>query len=140
MHKGEVMMHRYALAEPKSSAVFRKLLKQFRSRRDWSQEQLAQQANMDHSLVSRIESGARTPTRIATHKLAKGLELRGLERDQLLIAAGYFPGNPAHAVVDQPVVALLYEFLNDRRFSETRRRELAEQVAALIAVATASLS
>lgn len=72
-------------------AAFRGLLKRHRDARRWSQERLAAEAEMDHSLVSRIESGQRHPTRDALGKLATGLELDRGRTEDLLLSAGYLP-------------------------------------------------
>ena len=76
-----------------SSEEFRGLLKRHREARRWSQERLAAEADMDHSLVSRLESGQRCPTRDAIGKLATGLELTVATRDALLMAAGFLPAS-----------------------------------------------
>src|SRR5215218_2894769 len=81
----------------RSSEEFRALLKRHREARRWSQEKLASEAEMDHSLVSRLESGQRSPTREAIGKLARGLDLPTEQKDRLLIAAGFFPEQPENA-------------------------------------------
>jgi transcriptional regulator with XRE-family HTH domain len=73
-------------------ADFRALVKAHRDARRWSQERLAFEAEMDHSLVSRIESGQRNPTRDAIGKLARGLELDRERTEALHLAAGLLPG------------------------------------------------
>lgn len=72
-------------------AEFRDLLRRHREARRWSQERLAAEAEMDHSLISRLESGQRGPTRDAIGKIAAGLELTPHTRDDLLMAAGFLP-------------------------------------------------
>lgn len=74
-------------------AEFRALLKAHRDARRWSQERLAAEAEMDHSLVSRIESGQRNPTREALGKLARGLELDRERTEALFLAAGLLPAS-----------------------------------------------
>jgi transcriptional regulator with XRE-family HTH domain len=54
-----------------------------------SQSTLAERAGFDHSHVSRLESGARLPTREAVIEIAKALGCTDQERDTLLHAAGY---------------------------------------------------
>lgn len=73
-------------------AEFRALVKAHRDARRWSQERLAAEAEMDHSLVSRLESGQRAPTREAIGKLARGLELDRERTEALHLAAGLLPG------------------------------------------------
>jgi transcriptional regulator with XRE-family HTH domain len=54
---------------------FGKTLKHYREGRRVSQSKLAERAGLDHSYVSRLESGARTPTRDAVEQLSRALEL-----------------------------------------------------------------
>lgn len=70
---------------------FPALLRQHRDRRHWSQERLAEAAELDHSLVSRMEVGTRPPTRRSLRKLADGLGLDPDERDRLYTTAGFLP-------------------------------------------------
>src|SRR5919199_2811290 len=88
----------------RGSEEFRALLKRHREARRWSQERLAAEAEMDHSLVSRLESGQRSPTREAVAKLARGLELSDEQKDRLLIVAGYFPEHVENALIEEPAV------------------------------------
>lgn len=72
-------------------ATFRALVKRHREARRWSQERLAAESEADHSLVSRLESGQRRPTRENAAKLAAGLELTAAQSETLLLAAGFVP-------------------------------------------------
>lgn len=72
-------------------AGFRVLLRRHRDARRWSQERLALEAECDHSLVSRIESGHRSPTRDVIGKLAVGLDLDQAATEKLYLTAGYLP-------------------------------------------------
>ena len=56
-------------------ADFGGLLKAMREARRISQSKLAERADFDHSYVSRLESGARMPTRDAVERLASALTL-----------------------------------------------------------------
>lgn len=79
-------------------AAFRALLKHHREARRWSQERLAHEAEADHSLVSRLESGERRATRESAAKLAAGLQLTDAQTETLLLAAGFVPhGLPAES-------------------------------------------
>ena len=69
-------------------ADFGGLLKAMREARRISQSKLAERADFDHSYVSRLESGARMPTRDAVERLASALTLSQSEEDGLLAAAG----------------------------------------------------
>ena len=53
---------------------FRSLLRRYRDRKRWSQERCADECEMDHSLVSRLESGLSTG-----------------DADDLWLAAGFLP-------------------------------------------------
>lgn len=66
-------------------------IKRYRAARRWSQERLAAEAEMDHSLVSRLEAEARKPTTESITKLCAGLELSEGQRDALYLAAGFVP-------------------------------------------------
>lgn len=92
-------------------AGFRAQIKAHRARLGRSQEDCAADCEMDHSLLSRLESGHRTPTRAAIGKLATGMRLTNAERDQLLVAADYKPDDPAALLADEPVVTALYQAL-----------------------------
>jgi transcriptional regulator with XRE-family HTH domain len=72
-------------------SAFRAALKRHREARRWSQEWCAGECGVDHSLLSRIESGQRNITRAALAKLCAGLELPDGERDRLYLLAGYTP-------------------------------------------------
>lgn len=94
-----------------SSEEFRGLLKRHREARRWSQERLAAEADMDHSLVSRLESGQRCPTRDAIGKLAAVLMPLPLyvalvwlsgewtEYRDRWVASGTYPGRPDDGVL-----------------------------------------
>lgn len=122
----------------RSSEEFRGLLRRFRDARRWSQEHLAAQAEMDHSLVSRLESGQRSPTREAIGKLARGLELPPEQKDRLLIAAGFFPDQPENALSDEPSVTRIYRILRDVNTPEPVRDNLRQLLNNLTEIALAS--
>ncbi len=117
---------------------FRRLLKQHREARRWSQERLAHEAEMDHSLVSRLESGQRSPTREAVGKLARGLELPAEQKDQLLIAAGYFPEQVENVLIEEPTVRAIYTFLRDEETPQPVRDNLRQVLSGLVEIAQAS--
>lgn len=107
-------------------------LKMYREARRWSQERLATESEMDHSLVSRLESDQRTPTREAVLKLSVGLELAAIDRDRLLMLAGYMPIDATSLLVREPALAAIYTFLSDQKVPDRDRgrvRDLIESVA-----------
>jgi transcriptional regulator with XRE-family HTH domain len=122
----------------RSTEEFRGLLKRHREARRWSQERLAAEADMDHSLVSRLESGQRSPTREAIGKLARGLELAPEDKDRLLIAAGFFPDRPENALADEPAVTRIYRILRDENTPEPVRDNLRQLLNNLTEIALAS--
>lgn len=79
-------------------------LKKFREARRVSQSKLAARAGFDHSYVSRLESGARTPTRDAVAQLAIALELEPVHRDELLASAGFLPGELSSLLSGEPEI------------------------------------
>lgn len=64
-------------------------LKRYREHARVSQSRLGEWAGFDHSYVSRLESGARRPTREAVGLLADALGLPAAHRDALLESAGF---------------------------------------------------
>lgn len=62
------------------------LLARIRQRRGLSQNQLATSSGYDHSHISRLESGARLPTRVCAMRLADALAVIDEEREALLSA------------------------------------------------------
>ena len=134
---GEVQGQR-GEAATRSSEEFRGLLKRHREARRWSQERLAAEAEMDHSLVSRLESGQRSPTRDAIGKLTRGLELAPEQKDRLLIAAGFFPDQPENALSDEPSVTRIYRILRDEKTPQPVRDNLRQLLNNLTEIALAS--
>jgi transcriptional regulator with XRE-family HTH domain len=92
---------------------FGRLLKGLREGRRVSQSKLAERADFDHSYVSRLESGARMPTREAVERLARALGLAQTESDALLAAAGFLPRDVASLLSDEPVIGEVLDLLQD---------------------------
>jgi transcriptional regulator with XRE-family HTH domain len=76
-------------------ADFGYVLRKHREARGLSQSKLAEAADFDHSYVSRLESGARMPTREAIDRLAEALGVTEIGHDQLLTSAGFLPSDSA---------------------------------------------
>jgi transcriptional regulator with XRE-family HTH domain len=57
-------------------AQFSQVLRQLREERGWSQEQLAERADLNRSYVGEVERGQATPSLITLSKLAVALEIR----------------------------------------------------------------
>ncbi len=79
-------------------------LKRFREERRVSQSKLAERAGFDHSYVSRLESGARTPTRDAVEQLAIALGLERVQQDELLASAGFLPREISSLLSGEPEI------------------------------------
>ncbi|MFM9107268.1 MAG: helix-turn-helix domain-containing protein, partial [Chloroflexota bacterium] len=88
-------------------------LKGLRESRRVSQSKLAEQADFDHSYVSRLESGARMPTRDAVERLASALMLSQVEEDALLASAGFLPRDVTSLLSDEPALGEVLDFLQD---------------------------
>jgi transcriptional regulator with XRE-family HTH domain len=70
---------------------FAALLHRYRTRARWSQSGLATAICVDHSYVSRIESGTRMPSLEIVTRIADVLELDATDRATLILAAGFSP-------------------------------------------------
>lgn len=107
---------------------FGSTLKRFREVRRVSQSRLAERAGFDHSYVSRLESGARTPTRDAVQQLADALELDRLQQDELLASAGFLPQEVSSLLSSEPeitdVLALLQNTSMPDEYRQTMRQVL----------------
>lgn len=113
---------------PSAGAMLRRL----RDRRRWSQERAAAEADLDHSLVSRIESGKRALTPYALDAIMQGWPLSTAERDELALAAGLAPVDPAAMLTDEPVVVALYRYLRDPGVPARDRLRVREIVRLLV--------
>lgn len=123
------------MAQQMVSAEFGLLLKRCRETRSVSQSKLAERAGFDHSYVSRLESGARTPTRDAVDRLGEALSLDQIERDSMLASAGFLPRDVGSLLSAEPVIGEVLDLLQDEDVPEEYRenirqvlRLLAEQV------------
>lgn len=103
-------------------------LKRFRETRRVSQSKLAERAGFDHSYVSRLESGARTPTRDAVQQLSDALELERQQQDELLASAGFLPQEVSSLLSGEPeitdVLALLQNTSMPDEYRQTMRQVL----------------
>lgn len=115
-------------------AEFGVRLRTAREARRWSQERLAAEAEVDHSLVSRLERGQRRATRESVDALALGLGLTAAQQDGLLLAAGFAPHDPVATIQDEPEVAALYRALRDDRGSDLARAQLRLLLRSLVLV------
>lgn len=91
--------------------TFAEAIRQARLSAGLSQSKLARKAGFDHSYVSRMEAGQRTPTREAVGNLARALNYQygSPTYDVLLIAAGFAPSN--NNTITDPVLIRLNDSL-----------------------------
>jgi transcriptional regulator with XRE-family HTH domain len=112
--------------------AFGATLKKFREARRVSQSKLAERAGFDHSYVSRLESGARTPTRDAVQHLSRALELERVQQDELLASAGFLPREVTSLLSDEPEITEVLGLLQNSQVPEAYRESM-RQVLRLIA-------
>lgn len=100
-------------------------LKRAREARKVSQSKLADRAGFDHSYVSRLEAGARTPTRDAVDRLGEALELPKDEWDALRYAAGFRPEDPIRLAFDgEPQIVTAVEFFRSEQVSAAMKANI----------------
>ncbi|MBA3336876.1 MAG: helix-turn-helix transcriptional regulator [Chloroflexia bacterium] len=117
-----------------AEAGFGEALKGLREAGRISQSKLAERAGFDHSYVSRLESGARMPTREAVRQLAGALDVERGKQDELLAAAGFLPREVSSLLSAEPEITEVLGVLQDDAVPEAYRdnmrkvlRLLAEQ-------------
>lgn len=96
-----------------SATDFGTLLKKFREQHGVSQSKLAERADFDHSYVSRLESGARMPTREAVDRLGQAMSLEQPQQDSLLASAGFLPRDVSSLLSSEPALGQMLEMLQD---------------------------
>jgi transcriptional regulator with XRE-family HTH domain len=111
---------------------FAEALRESRERQRLSQSRLAAAAGFDHSYVSRLESGSRTPTRDAVTKLGQALSLDDIETDALLAAAGFMPARIENLLAAEPVVGEVLGILQNGGVPEDVREDLRAAISLLI--------
>jgi transcriptional regulator with XRE-family HTH domain len=107
---------------------FAQLLKQYREVVRMSQSRLAELSGFDHSYVSRLESGHRTPTRDAVVKFAEALALVPAERDNLLAAAGFMPQRVESLLAEEPVLTEVFRLLQSQDIPEAVRSDVRQML------------
>ena len=83
-----------------TSAGAGELLRQWRQRRHLSQLDLAIEASVSARHLSFVETGRAKPTSEMIMRLAEHLEVPLRDRNKLLLAGGYAPAYPEHALTD----------------------------------------
>ncbi len=107
-------------------------LRQSREQKRLSQSRLAAAAGFDHSYVSRLESGSRTPTRDAVLKLSAALALDEIQTDALLASAGFMPARIENLLAAEPVVGEVLGILQNGGVPEDVREDLRAAISLLI--------
>lgn len=96
-----------------SGTEFGNLLRTLREKHGVSQSKLAERADFDHSYVSRLESGARMPTREAVDRLGSAMQLDQASLDTLLASAGFLPKDVTSLLSAEPALGQVLEMLQD---------------------------
>ena len=82
-----------------AAPTFAATLARLRTARGLNHNQLAAACGLDHSYISRLERGKREPSRETVTVLAAALLLSDYDRALLLRSAGYWPDEPAVALI-----------------------------------------
>lgn len=120
---------------PKTDAErgrFGALLRELRMARHLSQSKLAERAGYDHSYCSRIEVGARTPSRDAVTQIAAALHASDADRDRLMATAGFLPRTGQLAVIEaEPALIAAVTLLGDETVADELRDAFRQQLLSL---------
>ncbi len=114
---------------------FGQTLTRLRTAQRLSQNQLAQRAGLNHSYISRLESGGRgDPSRTVVEQFvgALGLDAAGRDADDLRMAAGFLPVDPSHLLTGETSLARLSALLDDQRLPDSSRATLRRILALLV--------
>jgi transcriptional regulator with XRE-family HTH domain len=111
-------------------ARFGDQLKAFRHRVRRTQRQLAEEADLDFTYISKLETGSVLPPRDTAEALAKALKLSPEEREDFLALAGAISSDMERYVREQPAARELYRSVSQLppEQQERRLREFIEQV------------
>lgn len=102
------------------------LFRQYREEAGLSQNRLSIEAGYDHSYVSRIEGGTRTPTREALKAFITSMGLLGEDKDYLLMDAfGYV--TERHILASPLIIAIHNRVRTDENFERSLRSVLGIQ-------------
>lgn len=119
-------IYRYHSPTTRATSGFGATLRRLREAGRTSQSRLAERAGFDHSYVSRLECGARTPTREAAVQLAEALGLDHAGQDSLLAAAGFLPRDVGSLLAGEPEVVEVLNLLRDETIPADYRLNLRE--------------
>jgi transcriptional regulator with XRE-family HTH domain len=79
--------------------TFPRILRDLREKHDMSQARLAKAIGVDHSYISRLESGQRRPSYDVVLAIASALGLDNEERKLLFASAGYLLPEEIEAIL-----------------------------------------
>jgi len=120
--------------ETQAAVQFGRTLARLRGAQRLSQNQLAGRAGLNHSYISRLESGGRgEPSRAVVEQFVTALALDplGHDADDLRMAAGFLPADPAHLLAGETDLAALAALLSNPRLPEPSRTTLRRLLALL---------
>ena len=111
--------------------AFGATLRALREQTDLSQSALGRRAQVHASIVSRLESGDRTPSSPGlVEALARSLWLSPDDTDRLLAAAGFVPAVIMRLGPGDPTLLLVAQVLTDSRVSDDEQQRLRDVVEA----------
>lgn len=117
--------------QPGPANAFGTALRELREQSNLSQSALGRRTQVHASIVSRLESGDRTPSSPAlVEALATGLRLSPDDTDRLLAAAGFVPAVILRLGAGDPTLLRLAQALSDNRVSPDERQRLRQVVEA----------
>jgi transcriptional regulator with XRE-family HTH domain len=103
---------------------FPSLLRVYRERAGRSRNDLAREVGVDPSYVSRMELGEREPPRQhVVEDLARALRLSLMDRNRLLVAAGYAPLSVTQLGTWDEALQAVADVLTDARLTPEEREE-----------------
>jgi transcriptional regulator with XRE-family HTH domain len=79
------------------------LIREWRQRRNLSQLDLANRAEVSTRHLSYVENGRARPTSAMLLRLCRHLDVPLREQNQVLLAGGYAPAHPEHGLADPPM-------------------------------------
>lgn len=94
------------MTDANRSAELGPLLIQFRTERGLAQKEVARQAEIDGSTLSRLENGGRGVSREVLDRIAAVLELGPADRLSLHVAAGFLDADTARLLADPELTEL----------------------------------
>jgi predicted transcriptional regulator len=108
---------------------FGETLEKYRSRQGIAQSRLAGMVDVDHSYISRLESGMREPSRSVVEKMCDVLLLEPKQRNEMFAAAGFL--QDSEYVVTRLVLKDIDTLLNDQNMSPVIASVILGQLQAL---------